>query len=113
MEHAQVKFTPGFSVIPGNGRSQAAVMVLAPRESTGGPDNRHPGSDQWLYVASGEGYATIEGQAHLLRPGTLLLIERGEAHEIRNEGDEPLKTLNFYVPPAYSPAGDPLPSGSG
>ena len=109
MRHVQVGFSKDFSVITGNGDSQAAVMVLAPGASTGGPDNRHEGSDQWLYVVSGEGSAYIEGQAHLIRPGTLLLIERGEVHEIRNEGGEPLETLNFYVPPAYSASGGPLP----
>lgn len=102
MMHAQVVFTGDFSVIPGNARSQAAVMVLPVGGSTGGPENRHGASDQWLYVAAGEGSATIDGQVHVLRPGTLLLIERGETHEIRNEGSEPLQTLSFYVPPAYS-----------
>lgn len=113
MKHVQVEFSEHFSVLTGNGRSQTAEMVLDPGGSTGGPDNRHRGSDQWLYVVSGEGSARIEGQAHLLRPGTLLLIERGESHEIRNEGNVPLQTLNFYVPPAYAGDGDPLPSGEG
>lgn len=111
MRHAQVVFSGGFSVIAGNARSQAAMMVLEVGGSTGGPDNRHQGSDQWLYVASGEGSAAIGDQVHVLRPGTLLLIERGETHEIRNEGNEPLRTLNFYVPPAYSAEGDTLPAG--
>ena len=36
------------------------------------------------------------------------LIERGETHEIRNTGKEPLRTVNFYVPPAYDAAGKKL-----
>jgi len=108
MRHAQLDFTSDFSVVVAHERSQAAVMVLEPGDSTGGPDNRHRGSDQWLYVASGEGSATVEGQLHVLRPGTLLLIERGEAHEIRSNGSEPLRTLNFYVPPAYTEDGEEL-----
>jgi mannose-6-phosphate isomerase-like protein (cupin superfamily) len=111
MKHVQVGFTEEFSVIAGNARSQAAVMVLAVGDSTGGPENRHRDSDQWLYVVGGEGSATIGDQLHVLRPGTLVLIERGETHEIRNEGDEPLRTLNFYVPPAYSAEGETLPGG--
>lgn len=111
MRHVQVDLSLDFSVLAGNGRSQAAVMVLAAGESTGGPDNRHAGADQWLYVASGEGSATIDEQVHVLRPGTLLLIERGESHEIRAEGEEPLRTLNFYVPPAYTADGETLPAG--
>lgn len=112
MKHSQIAFDADFSVIAGNGRSQAAVMVVPPGESVGGPENRHAGSDQWLYVAAGQGSATIEGQVHVLRPGTVLLIERGEAHEIRNEGGDPLHTVNFYVPPAYSAEGNELPAGA-
>jgi oxalate decarboxylase/phosphoglucose isomerase-like protein (cupin superfamily) len=44
-------------------------------------------------------------------PGTLVLIERGVTHEIRNAGRTPLKTLNLYVPPAYSASGRPLSRG--
>jgi mannose-6-phosphate isomerase-like protein (cupin superfamily) len=46
-----------------------------------------------------------------LRAGTLLLIERGERHEIRNTGRAPLRTLNVYVPPAYRKDGNELPRG--
>jgi mannose-6-phosphate isomerase-like protein (cupin superfamily) len=41
----------------------------------------------------------------------LLVIERGESHEIRATGDQPLSTVNFYSPPAYADDGDPLPAG--
>jgi oxalate decarboxylase/phosphoglucose isomerase-like protein (cupin superfamily) len=40
-----------------------------------------------------------------------VLIERGDTHEIRNTGRTPLRTLNFYVPPAYTSDGDELPVG--
>jgi mannose-6-phosphate isomerase-like protein (cupin superfamily) len=111
MERKTLRFGQGFRVALGNSRSQAAEMVLAAGETEGGPDNRHRGSDQWLYVVSGTGVAIVEGKRSTLGPGTLLLIERGETHEIRNNGDEPLRTLNFYVPPAYTPEGDTLPRG--
>jgi len=86
-------------------------MVLEPGESEGGPDNRHRGADQWLYVESGSGAAITGRKRHRLRPGTLLLIERGTTHAIRNTGRTPLKMLNIYVPPAYTRAGDELPRG--
>src|SRR5205823_11460342 len=103
----------GFHVVPGNRRSQAATMTLAPGESEGGPDNRHSGSDQWLYVVAGVGIAVVKGRQHALRSDVLILIERGEPHEIRNTGRRPLRTLNFYVPPAYRKDGEPLPRGRG
>jgi mannose-6-phosphate isomerase-like protein (cupin superfamily) len=86
-------------------------MVLASGDCEGGPDNRHRGSDQWLYVLSGTGEAVVGGKRQALRAGSLLLIERGTTHEIRTTGRAPLKTLNVYVPPAYTKKGDPLPRG--
>jgi mannose-6-phosphate isomerase-like protein (cupin superfamily) len=108
MKRKQLRFGQGFSVILGNARSQAAQMVIAPGDAEGGPDNRHRRADQWLYVVFGKGVARIGGRTLPLRNGTLLLIERGDRHEIRNNGHAPLKTLNFYVPPAYTKSGDEL-----
>jgi mannose-6-phosphate isomerase-like protein (cupin superfamily) len=107
----QLRFGGGFSVVLKNKHAQAATMVLAPSDCEGGPDNRHRGSDQWLFVLSGSGTALVGGKRQALRPGTLLLIERGTVHEIRNTGRTPLKTFNLYVPPAYTGRGDPLPRG--
>jgi mannose-6-phosphate isomerase-like protein (cupin superfamily) len=111
MNHKKLRFGHGFRVALGNRRSQAAEMVLAPGETQGGPENRHRGSDQWLFVVEGGGVAIVEGRRIKLAAGTLVLIERGQTHEIRNTGDGPLKTVNFYLPPAYSDDGDALPSG--
>lgn len=90
-----------FDVVASTGRSQAATMVLSPGQSTGGPNNAHDRSDQWLFVQSGSGVATIDGEAHRIEAGDLVLIEPGEVHEIRNDGDEPLTTVNVYAPPEY------------
>ena len=111
MQRKSLRFGKGFRVAFNVRRAQAAEMVLAPGESEGGADNRHRGADQWLYVLSGSGVATLGRTRHPLRAGTLLLIERGTTHEIRNTGRTPLKTLNLYVPPAYSAGGDELPRG--
>ena len=59
----------------------------------------------------GRGSAIVSGRRRALAAGTLLLIERGETHEIRNSGTTPLRTLNLYVPPAYREDGEPLPAG--
>lgn len=101
MQHRQLDLSGGFRIVAGNPRSEAAVMVLDPGETVGGPGNLHRESDQWLFVVDGEGEAVVDGQSRPLRAGTLLLIEAGETHEIRNTGAGPLETLNFYVPPEY------------
>ena len=88
-------------------------MVLERGGTEGGPDNRHRGADQWLFVESGTGLVIVNGRRRAVRAGSLVLIERGERHEIRNTGRGSLKTVSVYVPPAYTKAGDELPRGRG
>jgi mannose-6-phosphate isomerase-like protein (cupin superfamily) len=111
MKRTQLRFGEGFRVAIGNARAQAASMTLSPGACEGGPDNRHRGADQWLFVAAGSGTATINGRTIRLGRGSIVLIERGDRHEIRNTGRTPLRTLNIYVPPAYTKSGDELPRG--
>jgi len=111
MKQTTLNGDAAFRVVQGNRCSQAAEMVLGRGKTEGGPDNRHRGSDQWLYVVSGTGAAIVSGKRYPLRAGTLILIEHGDTHEIRNTSRQPLRTLNVYVPPAYRKSGDPLPSG--
>jgi mannose-6-phosphate isomerase-like protein (cupin superfamily) len=111
MKHKKLRLGEGFRVALGNRRSQAAEMVLPAGDSEGGGDNRHRGADQWLYVLAGTGAALVNGKRYPLRAGMLMLIEHGDKHEIRNTGRGPLRTLNVYVPPAYTRSGEPLPRG--
>lgn len=111
MQRKSLRFAKGFHLAIRNARSQAAEMVLAPGDKEGGPDNTHRGSDQWLFVVEGTGAAIINGHRYALRPGALILIERGDTHEIRATGRSPLKTLNIYVPPAYRDDDTELPAG--
>jgi quercetin dioxygenase-like cupin family protein len=90
-----------FDVLLETDSAQAASMTLQPGQSTGGPENRHPDSDQWLYVVAGQGRATVDGDDVALGEGDLVCIQAGETHGITSDGDERLETLNLYVPPAY------------
>jgi mannose-6-phosphate isomerase-like protein (cupin superfamily) len=110
MKRHQLRLKSPFAVVLGNRRSQAAEMVLPPGQSEGDSENRHSGSDQWLYVVSGTGQAIVNGHRYRLRAGTLLWIERGDTHQIKNTGRGKLATLNFYVPPAYTTDGEELPA---
>jgi len=101
MKKIEIRPKSFFTVLEGTSRSQVAEMVLSVGQSTGGSDNVHAESDQWLYVVSGQGKAIIEGKTVKIKSGNLLLIEAGETHEIINEGEKPLKTFNIYAPPAY------------
>jgi oxalate decarboxylase/phosphoglucose isomerase-like protein (cupin superfamily) len=83
------------------------MMTLVPGAASGeGVSNEHPSSEQWLYVIAGTGTATIvpkrgSRRSLKLRAGALLVIEKGDRHQIKNTGRKMLSTLNFYVPPAY------------
>ena len=111
MKRTSLRFGKGFHVKLATKLAQAATMTLAPGDAEGGPDNRHRGADQWLFVVAGSGIARVTGKRYPLRPGTLMVIEHGDIHEIRATGRRPLQTLNVYVPPAYTADGDELPRG--
>src|SRR5258705_12172572 len=90
---------------------QAAIMVLQPGQlSSDHPEDEHPKAEQWLFVISGHGTAKTNRRSLKLSAGSLLLIEKNEAHQISNNARKPLKTINFYTPPAYTGDGEVKPS---
>ncbi len=96
-----------FDVLAATRSAQAAKMTLRPGGvSDSEPSNEHPRSEQWLFVVSGAGEAILGKRGQLrrvaLRTNSLLLIEKGELHQIKNTGRRSLVTINFYVPPAYN-----------
>lgn len=111
MHTKKLRLSEGFRVAFEVRRAQCAEMVLAPGDAEGGDDNRHVGADQWLYVIDGRGVAIVEVDGRKrrvpLQAGRLLVIEKGERHEIRNTGEGLLRTLNFYYPPAFRRDGEP------
>ena len=96
-----------FAPICATREAQLAFMELKPGgESDEEISNEHPRSEQWVFVLSGTGSATVVSKQQTrrtvkLKPGALLVIEKGERHQLRNTGRRPLRTLNFYCPPAY------------
>jgi len=111
MKKTKLRLAKDFGIVLGNRKSQAAEMVLHAGDKEGDSRNRHRGADQWLYVVSGNGVAIVNGDRHRIAPRSLILIEHGDEHEIRQTGKQPLRTVNIYVPPAYLQSGDPLPRG--
>jgi mannose-6-phosphate isomerase-like protein (cupin superfamily) len=96
-----------FTVLHATRDAEAAMMTLKPGQSTSDePENEHPRCEQWVFVLSGAGRAVVGNRRVALKPNSLLLIEKGEPHQITNTGRTPLVTLNFYAPPAYTKAGD-------
>jgi mannose-6-phosphate isomerase-like protein (cupin superfamily) len=98
-----------FVVLHRTRSSQAATMTLAPGEtSSESSANEHAWAEQWLYVISGRGTARVGRRTIALQPGSLLLIEKREPHQICASARSRLVTVNVYVPPAYDKSGEPL-----
>ncbi len=107
MKHVRVAKRGKFVGLLRTGSVQAAMMTLRPGDATGeAVENEHPNAEQWLFVVSGSGRATVGTRTVRLGERSLLLIEKGERHKITNTGRSPLVTLNFYAPPAYTESGD-------
>ena len=99
MRRHHLEFDRFFDVVSETDTAQAAEMTLEPGQSTGGPDNYHADSDQWLFVHSGSGWTVVDGERYALETGDLVCIEAGERHEVSAGSDSSLTTVNLYVPP--------------
>jgi mannose-6-phosphate isomerase-like protein (cupin superfamily) len=108
MKHLKTgKSRSEFALLASTRSAQAAMMTLQPGGTTGDQvENEHPNAEQWLFVNSGTGKATVGRRSVKIAANSLLLIEKGEPHRIVNTGRSPLVTLNVYVPPAYKTGGD-------
>ena len=108
MKHLKAgKSRSEFALLASTRSAQAAMMTLQPGDSTGEEvENEHPNAEQWLFVISGTGRATVGRRRVKIAASSLLVIEKGEPHRVANTGRSPLVTLNVYVPPAYKKGGD-------
>ncbi len=70
--------------------------IIHPKSKT---DNHIHDRNELIYVASGKGYCISNNKRINLESDTVLLVERGENHQIFNEGDETMKLLVVFVPP--------------
>jgi mannose-6-phosphate isomerase-like protein (cupin superfamily) len=105
------KIRGSFKLVGASGSVQAAIMTLKPGgESSDDLENEHATSEQWLFVLSGAGAALVRKMGGRKRQvklaeGDLLLIEKGEFHQIKNTGKRVFRSINFYAPPAYNAKG--------
>ena len=100
-----------FDVLTQTRSAQAAMMTLRPGQaSSDEPENEHPRAEQWLFVVRGSGRAIVGKRRLALKQGSLLLIEKGEPHQITNTGGGQMVTFNLYCPPAYDASGEVKPS---
>lgn len=108
MKHLNTTTARGkFKYLAETAAAQVLLMTLKPGEaSEDKPANEHPKCEQWMYVVEGSGEVVPgTGRRFRIGPGSLVVIEKRERHQIRATGTTPLRTLNFYIPPAYAKGG--------
>ena len=78
---------------------QLVLMSLKPGEEIGA--EVHPDNDQFFRVDSGSGVVTIDGTNSKISDGFAVVVPAGARHNIKNDGDEPLKLYTLYGPPDH------------
>ena len=60
-------------------------------------------ADQTTFFVSGEGEAVVDGRRTKVGPNHMIVIKKGQKHNIINKGDAPLQLFSVYAPPAEDP----------
>lgn len=58
----------------------------------------HPDQDKFYYILAGAGLFTVGQRQQRCGPGELILAPAGEAHGVRNDGDEMLTFFTVIAP---------------
>lgn len=59
------------------------------------------GQDQFIRIEEGTGKVVLDGDAHDLKDGSVVVIPAGIEHNILNTGSTPLKLYSLYSPPHH------------
>ena len=87
--------------VTGAERSTGGLAVIRP--GMGHARHNHPGSDELIYVISGEGDGVVDDDAgepihRHVRAGDMVYIPEGAFHSLVNTTWEPLRILAVYAP---------------
>jgi mannose-6-phosphate isomerase-like protein (cupin superfamily) len=80
-------------------KSQLVVMSIPPGGNIGMEVHKHV--EQSLFIRSGRGEASLDGDLMALEAGSVVVVEPGTEHDIRNTGDVDLKIFTVYAPPNH------------
>lgn len=79
--------------------SQIVAMSLPVGGDIG--EEVHEATDQLFVIADGNGEAIVGGVTRQIEKDDLILVPAGTSHNIRNTGNEALKFITIYAPPAH------------
>lgn len=81
-------------------KSQLVVMSLLPNEDIG--TEVHKNTDQFIRIEEGEGKAILNGEEHMIKENSAIVIPAGTEHNIINTSSgEKLKLYTVYSPPNH------------
>ena len=63
----------------------------------------HPDTDQVFIFVEGSGHAELDGKSRSFDDGDLVFVRAGTLHNIINGGQQPLRLITIYAPPAHAP----------
>jgi quercetin dioxygenase-like cupin family protein len=81
---------------PSNGFSMG-TQVLPPGCHV--RDHGHARNDEILFIYEGRGTAILDGEVHVLEPGSTVVLGRFVSHRIVNDGPGDMKFVWFFTPP--------------
>lgn len=78
---------------------QLVLMTLQPGDEIG--SEIHDDRDQFFRVEEGEGTIDIDGVANPVRDDFAVIVPAGARHNVRNNGDKPLRLYTLYAAPEH------------
>jgi mannose-6-phosphate isomerase-like protein (cupin superfamily) len=61
----------------------------------------HQSTDQIFVIAHGSREVIVDGETRPIAKKDLIVVPAGSLHNIRNTGEEDLKFITIYAPPAH------------
>ena len=78
---------------------QLVLMTLQPGDEIG--EEVHDDRDQFFRFEAGNGIVSIDGVDNEVEDGSGVIVPSGARHNVRNNGDTPLKLYSIYGPPEH------------
>jgi mannose-6-phosphate isomerase-like protein (cupin superfamily) len=78
-------------------RDDLKMGLISVRPHDALPVHQHDLEDQLYCVLEGEGTVTMNNQEFELNSGKAVTIPPGVSHDVRNEGDGPLRYLDIFI----------------
>jgi mannose-6-phosphate isomerase-like protein (cupin superfamily) len=88
------------------GSRNLAVTWVKAAPGSQQPLHAHPRSEQIYVIVSGRGRIIVAGEEQEVTEGTLVFIQPGAEHAIRNPGPDELVYVSATAPPFEMPTGE-------